>query len=165
MDMKGQSSSLSSTSSSGHLLLAKTGIQTPPPCLWVALCDNPGSGKPHSGHYPLPAPSPSAAQSRTRFTLPFVYWAKLCQGRVGMAVQLPQSSSLPLLAPFPHAGSHKAARATGVAEASGCQKSGLSQAAGTDFNLEWRFPPQPEASTAVVSLCGQAGLELLIILP
>jgi hypothetical protein len=47
-----------------------------------------------------------------------------------MAVQLPQSSSLPLLAPSPQAGSHKAARATGLAEVSGCQKAGVSQAAG-----------------------------------
>lgn len=150
-----------------------------------------GSGKPHSGHYPLPAPSPSAAQSRTRFILPFVCWAKPCQGRVGMAVQLPQSSSLPLLASFPQASSHKAAQATGLAEASGCQKAGVSQAAGLGILTQSRgflcwlklgqlrkmfcccccslfvcfFVSLVLFSLAGVSLYGQVGLELLIIVP
>lgn len=106
-----------------------------------------------------------------------------------MAVQLPQSSSLPLLAPFPQAGSHKAARASGLAEASGCQKEEYPRLQDRDFNSS-RGPPLAEAGTtgegvlslllffvclvfgfvvcfslAGVSLYGQAGLELLIILP
>ena len=58
---------------------------------------------------------PLSCRGGTGFTLPFVFWAQPCQGRVGTVVQLPRPPSPPPLLVFPQTGMGRAARAAGRA--------------------------------------------------
>lgn len=110
-----QSPRLSSSTSS----LAENRAETPPFCLCLGyippgepwVMESPTVATPSMWTFSFPPSSASAAGAGTRFTLPFVRWAELCQGRVGTVAQLPQPPSPPPLLVFPQAGMQRAARA------------------------------------------------------
>lgn len=94
-----QSPRLSSSTSS----LAENRAETPPFCLCLGyippgepwVMESPTVATPSMWTFSFPPSSASAAGAGTRFTLPFVRWAELCQGRVGTVAQLPQPPSPP----------------------------------------------------------------------